>query len=333
MARASPGIRCWPRRPRRAIRAALVAYAGRMAGSSMARCIVSPGAASASISMSRLGSISALDHDQRRRRPDLPEHARRGPPRPPPSGAMSVTNIRVRTTSVSANPPSARAPSMIVEDRPRLGRRCRPGAASARPARHPSCRPPSTRRRRRSPGCSRPRPPTARPTRSAGASASRRGASSPARRGPRGRARSPSSSPASSVVRGTIDSTSRYSAGRVVVAADRAEAVEARARPCPAVVLASDAPPVAASASSNPRRRGDGLGMLDEPAAALQLLHRPPARHRLELDRHVGHHGRVGDARGSSASAASSASRVDRPDVDLERAALGARRSAASRRR
>ena len=34
---------------------------------------------------------------------------------------MSVTNIRVRTTSAGANPASARARSMIAEGRPRLG--------------------------------------------------------------------------------------------------------------------------------------------------------------------------------------------------------------------
>ena len=182
---------------------------------------------------------------------------------------------------------------MIAEDRPRLGADVDRDGATARPGPRRWCRRPSTNRRRRSPGCSRRPPPTARPTRSAGAR-SCRPVGSRARRATSGSAAMASSRPASSVVRGTIESTSRYSAGRVVVAADRAQPVEAGdAEPGGRVGVGRAAG--RASATSKPSACATRLGVLDQAAAALELLHRPPARHRLELDGHVGDLGGLGD--------------------------------------
>src|SRR6186997_408881 len=80
----------------------------------------------------------------------------------------------------------------------------------------------------------------------------------------------------------------------MVVATDRPEAVEAR-----------DAQPGRRVGVRRATGRGVGdleakrsryaLGVLDEPAAAFELLHRPPARHRLEVDGHVGDLDRLGD--------------------------------------
>jgi len=69
-------------------------------------------------------------------------------------------------------------------------------------------------------------------------------------------------------------------------------------------------------------RSRHALRVLDQPAAALELLHRPPARHRLEVDGHVGDLDRLGDL------ADRGLGRLERiagggPDVDLERARLG----------
>ena len=177
---------------------------------------------------------------------------------------MSVTNIRVRTTSARAKPASASAASMIA-NAARAWPPASPGWSDGRPARRRSSRRPSTSRRRRSPGCSPPTPPTGRrdEIRRRHARSSSPVAPRPARAatpGPPGRAPIASEERrrgASSA--GTIESTSRYSAGRVVVAADRAEPVEATGRPCPAVVLASEAPPVEASASSKPSAPGERL--------------------------------------------------------------------------
>ena len=75
--------------------------------------------------------------------------------------------------------------------------------------------------------------------------------------------------------------------------------------PIPDVVFASEAPPVAASLSGKPRRARERDGRVDEPPRPLELLHRPPRRHRLDVHRHVRHRGR----RRSSRTAATAASR------------------------
>ncbi len=148
----------------------------------------------------------------------------------------------------------------------------------------------------------------------------------PAGRSPRqartsGSAAMASSRPASSVVRGTIESTSRYSAGAwsLPPIGPRPSRL---GTPSPAVVLASDAPPVEASATSKPSDLRHALGVLDQAAAALELLHRPPARHRLEVDGHVGDLGRLGDRADGRFGRLERVARR-RPDVDLERARLG----------
>ena len=229
---------------------------------------------------------------------------------------MSVTNIRVRTTSARAKPASASAASMIASaarawaptspgwsDRPsgpasvvpgdpaRVADDDRPAVAGdglPRPARRD---PPALGHR--AAGVGRPVAPrvvapgddlgVARRSPAAGRPAASSGARSSRRRGTR---------PASGRCRRSGPSPSRLGT------------------PSPDVVLASDAPPVEASATSKPSALGDGLGVLDQPAAPLELLHRPPAGHRLEVDGRVGDLGRLGDPRGSSASAVSSASRV-----------------------
>ncbi len=104
---------------------------------------------------------------------------------------MSVTNIRVRTTSSRPNPASAERRLDDLEGGPRLGRDVTGMARPAVRARRRSSRRPSTNRRRRRPAVAADRPPTDRPRRSAGARSSldggavrRRGR--PARRAPRG---------------------------------------------------------------------------------------------------------------------------------------------------
>ena len=63
--------------------------------------------------------------------------------------------------------------------------------------------------------------------------------------------------------------------------------------------------------------------MVDEPAGPLELLHRPPAGHRLDLGASCRARRAREQSPGSPASAASRSVAADRPDVDLERAALG----------
>ena len=62
--------------------------------------------------------------------------------------------------------------------------------------------------------------------------------------------------------------------------------------------------------------------MLDEPAAPLELLHRPPARHRLEVDGRVRDLGRLGDPPDLGLGGLEGLARR-RPDVDFERAPFG----------
>ncbi len=69
----------------------------RLTGSS--RRAAQPRRASASISTSSDGSMRPATIDHRRRRPDRRRTARRGPRGPAATAPMSVTNIRVRTTS------------------------------------------------------------------------------------------------------------------------------------------------------------------------------------------------------------------------------------------
>ena len=212
---------------------------------------------------------------------------------------MSVTNIRVRTTSAETEPGLLERRGDDLEARTRLARRYRPGAASGRPARRRSSRRPSTSRRRRRPGCSRRAPPTVRPTRSGGARSagpSRRRRAALSRQATTAGSRPmASSSPASSVVRGTIDSISRYSAGEwsLPPIGPRPSRL---GTPSPAVVFASDAPPVAASAIEKPRPSATAFACSTRRALRGELLHRPPARHRFELDGRVGHDRGLGDA-------------------------------------
>ena len=198
---------------------------------------------------------------------------------------MSVTNIRVRTTSARREPGLARAAASMIS---RIGAGLAGGVvrdgASGRPGPRPSCPRPSTSRRRRSPGCSRRRPPTARPTRSAGARSCPRGRSS--RQARTSGSAAIAEQQAGQQRRPRHDRVDVQVLGRrVVVAADRARGRRGSATPIPAVVFASDAPPVEASSTSKPSARATRLGVLDQPAAALELLHRPPAGHRLERRR------------------------------------------------
>ena len=62
--------------------------------------------------------------------------------------------------------------------------------------------------------------------------------------------------------------------GRVVVATDRAEAVDGRRPGGRSSCWRREAPPVAASRSSNPSSAATSTAMLDEPARAVALLHR-----------------------------------------------------------
>ena len=170
------------------------------------------------------------DLDQRGRRPDLAEDL--AVDREDLGGTRDVG----RRTSGSGRRRRARSrPRQAalddLEDRPRLGRRRRPGWRD-RPSGPASVVPgdPARVADDDRPAVAGDAPPTARPTRSAGARLTRdRGGVGPPRQARTSGSRAIASSrPASSVVRGTIESTSRYSAGRVVVAADRPEAVEAR---------------------------------------------------------------------------------------------------------
>ena len=179
---------------------------------------------------------------------------------------MSVTNIRVRTTSVRREPAVGEGRLDDRERRPAWAADIARVAAIDRPARHRSCRRPSTRRRRRPPGCSRrrlPRPagrdqpaldrvtpgrPPARPRPGRGATASSSA----------GQQRRPRHDRVDLEVLGRRSGRCRRSArGR-----------RGSARPCPEVVFASDAPPVAASADAKPSRAAIADGVLDEPAAS-----------------------------------------------------------------
>ena len=212
---------------------------------------------------------------------------------------MSVTNMRVRTTSASAKPASASARSMIVEGRPRLGRDVARVAATGRRARRRSCRRPSTRRRRRSPGCSRRRPPTDRPSEIRRRSVTIAGvairavARPRARRGPPGRPRSRAAARpgASSAARSSRPRGTRPARGRCRRSGRGRRGSGRPSRPsCWRRTRRRST-----RRDLEPERRRDRLGVLDEPAAALELLHRPPAGHRLELDGRVGHLRRLGD--------------------------------------
>ncbi len=132
--------------------------------------------------------------------------------------AMSVTNIRVRTTSASAEAGLGQGPLDDLEDGPRLrrdvARMARPAVRAGvgragDPARIADGERPAVA------GAGLPRPARRDPPPLAHGrpALARRRPATRARRGPRGRAAIASSSPASSVVRGTIESTSRYSAG------------------------------------------------------------------------------------------------------------------------
>ena len=247
--------------------------------------------ASASISTSRLGSIRAGDLDQRRRPAGCRGRARRGPP----IELAGTATCRSRTSGCarrrrSAKPASPSALSMIVEDRAAPGRRRRPDGATRRPGRRRSCRRPSTCRRRRSPGCSRRRLP--RPARRDPAPATRRhralgGRAAPgedvrvARRSRAAARRAASSAARSSRPRGTPPGRGRC---RRSVRGRRGSG-----RPCPAVVFASDAPPVAASFTSKPSRS----------ATAFACSTSRPDRSSFSIGRHapLARHvdGRVGD--------------------------------------
>ena len=243
---------------------------------------------------------------------------------------MSVTNIRVRTTSASAKPASASAALDDPEDRPRLGRRGRPDGGTAVRAGVGRAGDPAASRRRRSPGCSRRRPPTARPTRSAAARVTSgvTGSATPGRATTGSRAIA-SSSAASSVVRGTIESTSRYSVGRVVVAADRPEAVERRhAHARGRVRIRRAAGGRVADLEAEPPR--ERLRVLDEPPATARAS--PSATSGPSPRRSTVVSGTSvvgGDARGSPPRPPRGRSRVDGPHVDLERSSARRRRWAA----
>ena len=192
--------------------------------------------------------------------------------------------------------------------------------ATGRRARRRSCRRPSTNRRRRSPGCSRRRPPTARPTRSAGARSCRLVGPPPgedlgvARRWPAAGRPAASSGARSSRPRGTPPGRGRC---RRSVPGRRGWGRPAR-RSCwrPTRRRSRRRRP------RSPSARAMRLGVLDQAAAALELLHRPPARHRLEVDGHVGDLGRLGDRADRRLGRLERLARR-RPDVDLERARLG----------
>ena len=239
-------------------------------------------------------------------------------------------NIRVRTTSSSAKPASASAP---LDDRERRARLARGVAGVARARRRAGVGGAADearvadRERPRVAGGRLPRAAAgdAPPGHAAGAARLAHAARRSARQ-----ARTSGSRPIASDQRGEQRGPGhdrgdlQVLARRVVQAADRAQAVDASARPCPAVVFASEAPPVAASWSSKPRPRRDRLRVPDEPARPLQLLHRPVARlPRLDVDGDVGDHGRWRRRRGWRPRPPSRASRVDRAHVDLHRALLG----------
>ena len=89
----------------------------------------------------------------------------------------------------------------------------------------------------------------------------------------------------------------------------------------PDVVFASDAPPVDGVVDLEPEAPGDVLRVLDEPAAAGQLLHRPPAVHDVAVDGHVRDLGRLEDLLDGRLGQVEAVGRRG-PDVDLEMAAL-----------
>ena len=156
------------------------------------------------------------DLDHRRGRPDRRRTPRRGPP------ATSAASRDVRHEHPGPHDVAEREAGLGRAPRSMIARAARAWAGDitgvARPAVRPGvgrARRPSTRRRRRSPGCSPRRPPTDRPTRSGRLvmrGHGRAGVASPPGEDLGSRAIA-SSRPASRVVRGTIESTSRYSAG------------------------------------------------------------------------------------------------------------------------
>ncbi len=239
-----------------------------------------PRRASASISTSRLGSIS-----------------------PATATIVAAGRISPKTSPWTADTAAESAdvgdehpgPHDIGQGEPALGqgplddREDRPGLARdvARMQRRPvrpgigRARHPARVARRRSPGCSRRRLPRAArrdPPALAGHPGRRSAGRPPARRGPRGRGRSPAaarraawSAARSSRPRGTPPASGRC---RRSGPARRASARPSR-RSCSRPTRRRSP----RRATSKPRRSATRLRVVDEPAAALELLHRPPARH------------------------------------------------------
>ena len=122
-------------------------------------------------------------------------------------------------------------------------------------------------------------------------------------------------------MRGTIDSTSRYSAGAwslppIGPRPSRLGHAEAGRR------VGVGRAAGRRVGDLEPERLGDGARVVDQPPAPLELLHRPPAGHRRELDGRVRDDRRLGDAPDLRLG------RLERfaghrADVHLERAALG----------
>ena len=77
--------------------------------------------------------MSAGDLDQRRGRPDLAEDLAVDRARPGPMRAMSVTNIRVRTTSREREPGLGERRLDDLRASPAPGPPSRPGGATGRP--------------------------------------------------------------------------------------------------------------------------------------------------------------------------------------------------------
>ena len=225
---------------------------------------------------------------------------------------MSVTNIRVRTTSARPKPASASARLDDPEDRPCLGGDVARVASTGRRARRRSCRRPSSRRRptiaRLYPATASHGPPDEIRRRSLTTRRRLRPVRSARQARTSGSAAMASSRPASSVVRGTIESTSRYSVGAWSLP-------PIGPRPSRLGTPMPDGRVGVRRAAG--RRVGDleaerarhGLGVLDEPAAPVELLHRPPARHLGSSSTVVSGTSVASAIRRISASAVSSASR------------------------
>ena len=131
---------------------------------------------------------------------------------------------------------------------------------------------------------------------------------------------------------GTIESTSRYSAGAwsLPPIGPRPSRL---GTPMPGRRVGVGRAAGRGVGDLEPERPATRLGVLDQPAAALELLHRPPARPSARTRRSC--RGPRSPRRCSrmAASAVSSAVARRRPDVDLERARARRRRWAACRRR